>query len=484
MQRLAFSMPDFCRVSWTSEVARDYWQPRIERGARVWHRLELETVLLGQRPAGLIAIAETNMAAVLEKCAKHRMDLRPLYSFAPGTRYISNLTKQHSGGGIQMCIVGSPKVVAEAEVAFMGQQSTALGAIFGYPRCCTAFFAEVWDRQHFIDTSWKMAERSCALGGQLTTDDRTIVASAPPELNLLIRWLGIRPVFHLPCSFACEPSFSVAREIAAVAAKVGCTEEIESIYRMLRWPVQWSALHGIAEIETPVLRVATRTDPTALKYTVRVQGDAGSVAHASRGNRFPFVEPRSRHKGRTIRSATEPRTETEAEQWLYVENGYRSLAAMERAFAIVTTPLLARLPRSVAHLACRNGALLHFVLQRSSGLIVSGVDSDASRIARARQLLPSYAERLRIARLDDAELSTELEPADAYIVMAGRLLELPMDKAHALLLAMQRQSSGILLYAFDDWLKHSSLDDMAAKLKVGLSLDGVTTDIAAARWLA
>ncbi len=43
---------------------------------------------------------------------------------------------------------------------------------------------------------------------------------------------------------------------------------------------------------------------------------------------------------------------------------------------------------------------------------------------------------------------------------------------------------GVLLYAFDDWLKRSSLDELAAKLKVVLSPDGVTTDIAAARWLA
>jgi hypothetical protein len=294
MQRLSFSLPDFCRVSWTSEAARDYWQPPIERGAGFWHRLELETVLLGQRPAGFVAVAQTNMAALCKKCAEHRMELRPLYSFTPGTRYISNLTKQHGGSGMQMCVVGHANAVAEAETAFMAKQSTVLGAILGYPRCCTAFFAEVWDNQHFIDTSWKMAERSSLPSRQGATDDRTIIASAPAELNLFLRWLGIRPVFHLPCSFTCEASIGIAREIAAVATQVAGTEEIASIYRMLRWPIQWSALHGIAEIKTPVLRIATRTDPTALKYTVDIQGDPGSVLHAARGNRFPFVEPKSR----------------------------------------------------------------------------------------------------------------------------------------------------------------------------------------------
>ena len=167
-----------------------------------------------------------------------------------------------------------------------------------------------------------------------------------------------------------------------------------------------------------------------------------------------------------------------------MENGFRSLADMERAFATVTMSLLLRGPRSVVHLACRNGALLHFAAERCPGLTVSGVDPDVSRIGRARQLLPSHADRLRVARLDDSEQPMRLEPADAYIVMGGRLTEMPLDRAQALILAIRRQSSGILLYAFDDWLNHGSLDEMAAKLNVGLSLDGVATDIAAARWLA
>jgi hypothetical protein len=75
----------------------------------------------------------------------------------------------------------------------------------------------------------------------------------------------------------------------------------------------------------------------------------------------------------------------------------------------------------------------------------------------------------------------ELEEADAYLVMAGRLTELPVERAHALLSASRRKSRDVLLYAFDDWLELRSLDEMAVKLKVVLSPDGVGTDIAAPR---
>jgi hypothetical protein len=36
---------------------------------------------------------------------------------------------------------------------------------------------------------------------------------------------------------------------------------------------EWSALHGIAEIKTPVLKASTRTDATPCNYTLRRQRD-------------------------------------------------------------------------------------------------------------------------------------------------------------------------------------------------------------------
>jgi hypothetical protein len=72
----------------------------------------------------------------------------------------------------------------------------------------------------------------------------------------------------------------------------------------------------------------------------------------------------------------------------------------------------------------------------------------------------------------------------AYVVMAGRLLELQIERAQALIGALRGKSKGVLLYAFDDWLKRSSLEEMVAKVGAVLHLKGTTTEVAAARWLA
>ena len=95
--------------------------------------------------------------------------------------------------------------------------------------------------------------------------------TGPPEANILWRWMGARAVPHLPCRFDCEPTVALAQQCLAVGRAAGFDTEMDWLLEILRWPVEWSALHGIAEIRTPVLKVSTRTDATATE----VRGPAG-----------------------------------------------------------------------------------------------------------------------------------------------------------------------------------------------------------------
>ena len=56
---------------------------------------------------------------------------------------------------------------------------------------------------------------------------------------------------------------------------------------ILSWPASWSALHGIAEVKTPVLKASTRTDATAHEFIVRRHGPR-LPAEAVAGLGFPF----------------------------------------------------------------------------------------------------------------------------------------------------------------------------------------------------
>jgi hypothetical protein len=56
---------------------------------------------------------------------------------------------------------------------------------------------------------------------------------------------------------------------------------------MLRWPMEWSALHGIAEIKTPVLKCCLSTDATPTLYRVLVEGSA-VPKEAAKGIGHPY----------------------------------------------------------------------------------------------------------------------------------------------------------------------------------------------------
>jgi hypothetical protein len=57
--------------------------------------------------------------------------------------------------------------------------------------------------------------------------------------------------------------------------------------------VEWSCLHGIAEIKTPLLKVSANTDATASKYVVRRAGDR-YPEEGAKGLSFAFRLPHGR----------------------------------------------------------------------------------------------------------------------------------------------------------------------------------------------
>ena len=66
---------------------------------------------------------------------------------------------------------------------------------------------------------------------------------------------------------------------------MGYEAEIGWMQVIMSWSVQWSALHGIAKAKTPVLKMITRADATASKYTLDWEG-AGQPESAVQGSEF------------------------------------------------------------------------------------------------------------------------------------------------------------------------------------------------------
>jgi hypothetical protein len=97
---------------------------------------------------------------------------------------------------------------------------------------------------------------------------------------------------HLPCSFHCEKSLKFAEDFITLGRDVGHQTEIDWAIEVLRWPVEWSTLHGIAEIKTPILKTSANTDATPLKYTARWRGSTYPKERAT-GVGFPYQAARN-----------------------------------------------------------------------------------------------------------------------------------------------------------------------------------------------
>src|SRR5262249_34440936 len=132
--------------------------------------------------------------------------------------------------------VGAEDSVARLRAAAAVEDVRTIGELLGYPVCCTAEFETACGQGKIVDPTWLAA----------ASPARLVELTPPTATNILLRWVGVRRVPHLPCRFDCAASIRFADRFTEVFQALGFAEELEWIDEMLSWPIEWSALHGIA----------------------------------------------------------------------------------------------------------------------------------------------------------------------------------------------------------------------------------------------
>lgn len=189
-----------------------------------------------------------------------------------------------SGDYFVQAVVGEKRATELFKAAWIHNDHDELGRFLGYPACCRQFFQRWFVEQKSNDPSWLIARNTagCFIEGTHAA------LSGNPLGNILLRCAGVRAVPHLPCKCDCPSSLDLAARMLALYPSLGYSEEAEWLQEMLDWPMEWSALHGIAEIRTPVMKLVTTTDATAAKRTVRWRGNS-CPSDAARGLGFPYT---------------------------------------------------------------------------------------------------------------------------------------------------------------------------------------------------
>jgi hypothetical protein len=239
----------------------------------------------------------------------------------------------------------------------------------------------------------------------------------PVECNLLLRWVGVRLVPHLPCSFDCSRTATLGRFVARAAVESGLGRAVDWTREMLGWETSWSALNGLGLVTTPAFRFAFSTDAAPTERIIRRRGTRPDLG------------------------AGEPDP--------YKDNGFSSATAMDEAHGVVAKAC-AGLVGTYLDLGCGDGTLLGRVLPE--GCRGVGVERDAAVARRGRERHPQLQLVEKTIERFALERDLEQEPFDVALLMPGRLVEMDVDTADLVRSALRLMARRVVVYAYGDWI--------------------------------
>lgn len=463
MKRLDTVLPEWTRVMWASERAIEVWKPRVQAIVDAWSEIEKWSVVDGVRPSCLLSIGPNDLPELTCWAVDHQLVAIPLSRVGGTALYSATSEPPGETGWSYRVALCQWAVAAEWSERWHGHQNDdAIGALLGFPECCRRFFGRIWIEEKYLDTTWPMAEETEWIDDDKLRDHRRLIRVAGfDSCNILLRWLGVRAVPHLPCSFECPETVKVANEFAQVGRDHGFDDAIEWTAEMLSWPIEWSALHGIAEIKIPILKISSNTDFTVDKYTVRREGSSYPVEGAV-GLVFPYRKAADQvqlTKTPAFARAfeTDPAVKSTIEDVtldIWTDNGFSTLEAMDAAHAVLLEA--AQLQdlvgwAEVVDLGCGNGHLLHRIASSWPKFQLYGIEQNEIVVKRAGR--NGRAVTIYCGSIFDPEMWSDLQP-DLIFFMPGRLLELRDAGARAdTLRGLLQLCEHTVFYAYGDWIE-------------------------------
>ncbi len=421
-------LDDFCRRQWVSEASRDLWEPRISRIGAQFNAAEIASVEVGMRTAALQNISPEMLPELAKRAAEKQLIAIPLGTQGRSDGYsASPLTVTPGQPWDYRVVITRIQNARDFLSAWKCSDDDRIGYLLGYPDCCTQYFSETWG-EGCVDPTWYAAE---SISGE----------HAPMEANILLRWLGVRYIPHMPCSLDCKGSAEFGEKMRMIVAppERGWMDELLSM------PMMWSAVNSIGEVVTPIVTVNFRSDPAPIRREIRRVGDGNYPEGSATGVRFPYME---RAQVAVDDQAWRNEEVEDSREW--TDNGFSSAKAMENAHKIIEA---VRPPveggRSVLDLGCGNGLLARRMAGQKGR--AEGIEIDPGRAERAQDNL-DFVEPYDLSDIDIGRLHPRM---DLVLLMPGRLAGDGKRRRQAdrIIKDIRKISKDLLVYAYDDTLK-------------------------------
>lgn len=381
---------EWCRgIQWASDKHRTAWEPILRRAYAAWSELELLTVSEGLRPGALVYLEPKELATATRDAARVGLVVTPVSSEWNQIR----------------CAICRPEHREAWFAAYDSNDNALLAKLLGYPECCSAFFDRVW--KNGLDPTAAMAAHN-----------------GPWVTNMFLRQIGVRLVPHLPCSGTCSETVALAEATVQVALRHGV--DIPPIEALLRLPMKWDGLNGVALIETPPFRVMASSD---------VKGDR-VVKERTGLTQLPMMRS-------------------------FEANGFASEAAMRAAHDVLLA--VAGETRSALDLGCGDGTLLARLAAGREGRWI-GVEADGDRAAQGAIRYPNL--KMWVGKIEELPRTETGEPVELAFLMPGRLLEMDAVTRSAVKEKLDQIAGRIIAYTYGD---HGPLDTLCKDAGLALA---------------
>jgi len=261
------NIKSFSRLIWKTAESKNTWESCISRISSFVSELEILSVVEDHRKAAWQTISEDEMTTFSERMNKQGLYAVPIARVAKfeGFAHRHEAPSKDKISNICVIVAKTLSIVEEFRHAYHAKDSVIQGRLLGYPECCSHFFQKVW-AQGFIDPIWQMAENSKRVE---KLDGNSVKVFASPYSNPLLRYIGVRAGFHIPCAFDCEESVKVNKQRLELGHKID-SQLCSKLEKLLRLPMRWDVLNGIGQVSTPYFYIVFQSVPVTEKYSVEV----------------------------------------------------------------------------------------------------------------------------------------------------------------------------------------------------------------------
>lgn len=274
----------FLRIIWANEKARYTWEKEIQRISQSIQESEIISVARNQRLCAWQTFPIRQLPQMTKKIMDLGLNIFPIQlcgHWGQGfIHYTPPVRDDDPNPNVSVIICKAVIHAQQFQSAYNAGNHIIQGELLGFPACCTSFFSAQWQAGYF-DPIWQMTKSSASekiFQVDLWRDNYHWVCLS------VLRYIGLRVGFHIPCGFNCENTRLIAAERLIIIEK-----DIQVLLEsLLRMPMQWQVYRGIASIKTPLFTIITQSVPSQEKYTINFHGDFWP-REGSTGINFPYL---------------------------------------------------------------------------------------------------------------------------------------------------------------------------------------------------